>query len=100
VVEVLGDGTYLTVLVNPKIQGARRRRIVDAVRSRYQPTHLHGASTTPSDVATPSSALPRPVSLLREVPHPGAPHREGRPLTTTNHRAGTASVLLAFLESS
>jgi hypothetical protein len=33
VVEVLDDGTCLTVLVNPKIRGARRRRVVEAARA-------------------------------------------------------------------
>ena len=33
VVAVLGDGTYLTVLVKPTIRGARRQQLIDAARA-------------------------------------------------------------------
>jgi len=33
VVAVLGDGTYLTVLVKPTIRGTRRQRLIAAARA-------------------------------------------------------------------
>ncbi len=43
VVAVLSDGTYLSVLIKPTIRGARRDRILAAVRGGADPTELADA---------------------------------------------------------
>ncbi len=52
VVEVLGDGTFTTVLINPKIRGARRARILAAARSGQQidPDDAHLARVIEYDI--------------------------------------------------
>jgi hypothetical protein len=67
VVAVLGDGTYLTVLIKPSIRGARRDRILAAARN--------GA-----DLATLADALDergRPVAHLARVIEYDVPDRDG-----------------------
>jgi hypothetical protein len=52
VVQALPDGTYLTVLVNPTIRGAKRARILAAARAGDQldPTQAHLARVVEYDV--------------------------------------------------
>jgi hypothetical protein len=67
VMAVLGDGTYLTVLIKPSIRGARRDRILAAARN--------GA-----DLTTLADALDergRPVTHLTRVIEYDVPDRDG-----------------------
>ena len=52
IVTILADGTYLTVLVDPKIRGARRARIVDAAKNGedVDPEDAHLARVVEYDV--------------------------------------------------
>ena len=64
---VLGDGTYLTVLIKPSIRGARRDRILAAARN--------GA-----DLTTLADALDergRPVAHLVRMIEYDVPDRDG-----------------------
>jgi len=52
IVTILADGTYLTVLVDPKIRGARRARIVEAAKNGedVDPEDAHPARVVEYDV--------------------------------------------------
>ena len=74
VVEILPDGTYLTVLINPKIRGTgRRERLLAAApaRAELHPDEAHLARVVEYDVPMPwtatilNRAAPTPTSVRR-----------------------------------
>jgi hypothetical protein len=76
VLKVLGDGTFLTVLVNPKIRGARRQRIVEAVRAGTtpDPAEAHLARVVEYDV--PDRDGEELIVLLTNILDPADAHAD------------------------
>jgi hypothetical protein len=67
VLRVLGDGTYLTVLITPTVRGGRRQRILAALRA--------GADL--ADLTDAIDAKGRPVAHLARVVEYEVPDRDG-----------------------
>ena len=67
IVAVLGDGTYLTVLIKPSVRGARRERLLAAARA--------GAELT--ELADALDERGRPVARLARVIEYEVPDRDG-----------------------
>ena len=75
IVEVLGDGTYTSVLVNPKIRGARRRDILATARAKGQidPEQAHLVRVIEYDVPDRTgNGTGELVVLLTTITDPGA----------------------------
>jgi hypothetical protein len=67
-VRVLPDGTYLNVLIDPKIRGARREQILAAARAGQDPAGVHDAL---------DDAHGRPVAHPARVIEYDVPDRSG-----------------------
>jgi hypothetical protein len=76
VVKVLADGTYLSVLINPKIRGARHRKTIMATASKVADRDPGAA---PDDENDPTELDPAQAHLVRvvdyDVPDPTRPDR-------------------------
>jgi len=73
VVKVLADGTYLSVLINPKIRGARHRKTIMATASKVAD---RDPAAAPDDENDPAELDPAQAHLVRVVEY-DVPDRTG-----------------------
>jgi hypothetical protein len=73
VVKVLTDGTYLSVLINPKIRSSRHRKTIMAIASKIA---NRDPATDPGDQSDPTELDPTEAHLVRVVEY-DVPDRAG-----------------------